>query len=77
MNAEHGLRQRIVVLSGGEANERIAVRHSSAKVRPHGDIVVSALLAEERNPSLRIETTELVPTTQNDKSVYVLAEVRR
>jgi hypothetical protein len=52
MDVEHRLRQRVGVLSGDGADERITVKQSSSKVGANGNIGFGTLLVEERNPSL-------------------------
>jgi hypothetical protein len=44
--------QRIGVLSGSGADERIIIKYSSTKVGTNIIIFVGMLLVEERNPSL-------------------------
>jgi hypothetical protein len=46
MNAEHRLRQRVDMLSGGGADASITVKKSSAKVGAHGKICVDTCLVE-------------------------------
>jgi hypothetical protein len=52
MDAEHSPGQRIGVLSGGGADERITVKYPSTKMVAGSDIGVGTLLVENCNPSL-------------------------